>query len=244
MVVKFSNYQGSARKPLVKAIEEITGIKGTYIMKAPLQFAYVFENEGNDIILTKDGTLTADNWVIAKLESAGFTGEVEDDDSEAEIETADGDVITIEIPKNGMSDEKLQNLLKLAESKHRLITKALGTPLIINDGGDRVQFVFPFGEEDGIAQMYSQFAYGLFRYARKHQRVTATEKEVESEKFALRAFMVKLGMNGAEFGACRKWFCRNLSGNASFTTNAKYTEMQESRRKTGNTGETGGNSDE
>jgi len=231
MTVKFKDYQGSARKPLVKAIEDITGIKGVYTMKAPLQFAYVFDNEGNDLILAKDGTLTADNWLVGKLERAGFIGEVEGGE-EAEVETTEGDTITIEIPKNGsMSDEKMQNLLKLAESKHRLLTKALGTPLIINDGGDTVQFVFPYSEDVGIAQMYSQLAAAMVRYIKKHQRVTAVEKEVESEKFALRAWMVKLGMNGAEYGACRKWFCRNLSGNASFANNAKYTEMQESRRK-------------
>jgi hypothetical protein len=252
MIVKFNDYQGKERKPLVMAIEDITGLKGVYTMKAPTQFAYVFDNEGDYIILAKDGTLTADNWVITKLEQAGFVGEIEGDDgeveeiteTESESETAEiaedapdesaiaEDTITIEIPKQGsLSDEKLQNLLKLAESKHTLITKALGKPLIIQDGGENVQFVFPYNEEVGIAQIYSQLAYAMTRYVKKHQRVTATEKEVESEKFALRAWMVKLGMNGAEYGACRKWFMRNLSGNASFSSNAKYTEMQDSRRK-------------
>jgi hypothetical protein len=142
------------------------------------------------------------------------------------------DTITIEIPKQGsLSDEKLQNLLKLSESKHTLITKALGRPLIINDNGESVQFVFPYNEEVGIANIYSQLAYAMVRYIKKHQRVTAVEKEVESEKFALRAWMVKLGMNGGEYSATRKWFCRNLSGNASFSSNAKYAEMQNSRRK-------------
>jgi hypothetical protein len=47
----------------------------------------------------------------------------------------------------------------------------------------------------------------------------ATERDVESEKFALRTFLVRLGMSGAEFGAARKWLCRNLSGNASFPNN-------------------------
>ena len=242
MIVKFNDYQGKERKPLVMAIEDITGIKGVYTMKAPTQFAYVFDNEGDYIILAKDGTLTADNWVVAKLEQAGFVGEIESDDGEVEevvkdeSEAAESaiaeDTITIEIPKQGsLSDEKLQNLLKLAESKHTLITKALGRPLIIQDGGENVQFVFPFIDEFGIANIYSQLAYAMVRYVKKHQRVTAVEKEVESEKFALRAWMVKLGMNGAEYSACRKWFMRNLSGNASFSSNAKYTEMQESRRK-------------
>lgn len=223
MVVKFTNYQGANRKPLVKAIEEITGLKGQYTMKAPTQFAYIFENERATFILAKDGTLTIDGEVVTRLEEAGFTGEVEKDD---------GDTITIEIPKNGtMSDEKVQNLLRLAESRHRLFTKALGRPLIINDAGNTVQFVFPFTDEVGIGGIYAQLAHAMVRYVKKHSRVTAVEREVTSEKFSMRTFLLKLGMIGSQYSDCRKWFCRNLSGNASFATDEKYVEMQNSRRK-------------
>ena len=293
MIVKFNDYQGKERKPLIQAIDTITNTKGQYSM-SPKQYCYTW---GDDIVLEKDGTLTATKEIVELLGGMDFEYEVIEDEivvevpetkkrkskkgimntivdelnangvqcsrlhrnptiidnsgrehsldgkfvtatdySEVAAETAESaiaeDTITIEIPKQGsLSDEKMQNLLKLAESKHTLITKALGRPLIIQDGGENVHFVFPYNEEVGIANIYSQLAYAMTRYVKKHQRVTAVEKEVESEKFALRAWMVKLGMNGAEYSATRKWFCRNLSGNASHASNAKYAEMQNSRRK-------------
>ena len=229
MQVKFNDYQGKERKPLVKAIERITETKSTYCM-SPTRYCYSF----GEITLEYDGTLTANNDLITKLSEAGFIGEIMD--SEEVEAVTDSDTIAIEIPKNGMSDEKMQNLLKLAESKHTLITKALGIPLQINDNGETAQFVFPFDSEDGLAQIYSQFAYGLFRYARKHQRVTAVEREVESEKFSMRTYLLKIGMIGGEYSACRRYFMRNLSGNASFATDAKYEAMQASRRKTSGEG--------
>jgi len=100
--------------------------------------------------------------------------------------------------------------------------------------------VFPFSDETGIGEIYGQLAAVMVRYVKKHQRVNAMEREVESEKFSMRTFLVKLGMKGKEYSAARKWFCRNLSGNASFSSNEKYTAMQKSRRKFPET-EDGGN---
>jgi hypothetical protein len=148
------------------------------------------------------------------------------------------DSFSVEIPKNGITDAQFENLLKLADSRRSLIAKCLGRPLEIKDSGENLQFIFPYSTETGIGEIYSQLAAAMVKYVKKHQRVTATEKAVESEKFAMRTFLVKLGMNGAEFSAARKWYSRNLDGNASFAVNAKYTAMQESRRN--NNGAEGG----
>ena len=88
-------------------------------------------------------------------------------------------------------------------------------------------------EETGVGIIYSQLSTAFVNYTKKHQRVTAAEREVESEKFAMRTFLVRLGMNGGEFSAARKWLCRNLSGNASFPNDASYAAMQASRRNGG-----------
>ena len=247
MKVLFSDYKGKERKPLVKAIEEITKTKAKYSM-SPVSYAYIFierQTFQDSLALEHNGTLHADKETIEALAKAGFIGEIEGEADSADVFQEEGDNITIEIPKNGtMSDEKMTNLLKLAESRHTLLTKALGSPLVIQDGGDTVRFVFPYSEEVGIGEIYSQFAYGLFRYARKHQRVTAVEREVESEKFSMRTYLLKIGMIGGEYSACRRYFMRNLSGNASFATNAKYEEMQASRRKIPDTTETTESEDE
>jgi hypothetical protein len=231
MFVKFNEYQGSNRKPLVKAIEGILHMKGEYSLKGTARYAYTFTHEGRAFELDRDGILTADSWLIAQLAEAGFKGEVGGD--EVELET-DGDTITIEIPKSElMTDDKIQNLLNLVNCRHGLITKALGTPLVINDTGETIQFVYPFyeSEDDGLGEIYSQFSYCLLKHARKSSRINGEERgDITSEKFHMRTFLLKIGMIGSEYSACRKWFMRNLSGNPCFATDEKYSEMQETRR--------------
>ena len=141
------------------------------------------------------------------------------------------------IPKNGLTDVQMQNLLKLIESKRTLLTKALGRPLTVHDKGETLQFLYPYSAEAGVGILYSQLSTAFVHHAQKHQRVTAAEREVESEKFAMRTFLVRLGLNGKEFSAARKWLCRNLSGNASFPSNASYAALKASRKNGGQTDE-------
>lgn len=156
---------------------------------------------------------------------------------QAELSEPDYGAFEVEIPKNGLTDAHVQNILKLAESKRTLLTKALGIPLTINDKGETLQFLYPYSEEAGVGIIYSQLSTAFVNHVKKHQKVTAAEREVESEKFAMRTFLVRLGMNGGEFMAARKWLCRNLSGNASFPNDASYAAMQASRRNGGQTDE-------
>ena len=50
--------------------------------------------------------------------------------------------------------------------------------------------------------------------------VVATEKPVESEKFAFRVWLLRLGFNGAEYKAQRATLLKNLSGPAAFPNQA------------------------
>ena len=143
----------------------------------------------------------------------------------------------VELPKNGLTDAQMENIKRLVDSKRTLLTKALGRPIKVKDTGENIQFIYPYSEDTGVGIIYSQLSTAFVKHVKKHNRVTATERDVESEKFALRTFLVRLGMSGAEFGAARKWLCRNLSGNASFPNNASYAAMQASRRNGGQTNE-------
>ena len=147
------------------------------------------------------------------------------------------DTFVIEIPKIDLTDGQVQNLHKLIASKSTLLTKALGQPLTVKDTDEVLQFEYPFTEDIGVGIIYSQLSTALVNYVRKHQRITASERQVDSEKFGMRTFMVKLGMNGKEYSSARKWLCRNLSGNASFSSNASYAAMQSNRRNGGQTDE-------
>ena len=46
--------------------------------------------------------------------------------------------------------------------------------------------------------------------------MSATEQEVENEKYAFRCFLLRLGFIGAEYKNALKILLRNLSGNAAF----------------------------
>lgn len=145
--------------------------------------------------------------------------------------------IVIEIPKNGMTGAQVQNIFKLIERKRMLLAKALGRPLTVEDTEDTLLFQYPYSEENGVGIIYSQLTAALVNHVKKHQRVLSEERPIKSEKFSMRTFTVRLGMNGEEYSAARKWLCRNLSGNASFSNDSSYAALKSGRRIGGQTDE-------
>ncbi|MCL1866230.1 MAG: hypothetical protein FWF82_02350 [Oscillospiraceae bacterium] len=222
------NVSGAERKPLVKAIGEFLGEKPMYqgVPSMAYRIGEVHVSRMGEIT----GAITPE--LVQALSSAGFTAENADKIETPEVAESDNgaDTITVELLKDDMTDDKVQNVLKLAESRHSLITKSLGSPLIVNDTGDTLQFVFPHSDEVGIANVYGQFAAALTEYGKKCKRVSGSEKETKSEKFTMRTFLLKFGMIGSEYSACRKYFMRNLTGNACFSDNTKYTAHCENRK--------------
>ena len=71
------------------------------------------------------------------------------------------------------------------------------------------------------AQAYMSFIAELSRMAKEAKRVTATETEVESEKYAFRCFLLRLGFIGSDSKAQRKILMKRLSGTAAFPNKAK-----------------------
>ena len=126
------------------------------------------------------------------------------------------DTLEIEVSKNGMTDIQVQNLMKLVGSKRSLLAKALGKPLEIKDSGESLLFEFPYDNNTGAGNIYAQFATALMRFAIKQQRINATENKSSNDKFSLRTFLVRLGMNGREYAAARKYLLRNLSGSSAY----------------------------
>jgi hypothetical protein len=73
----------------------------------------------------------------------------------------------------------------------------------------------------------------LSKMAKEATRVTATEKEVESEKYAFRGFLLRLGFIGADSKAQRKILLKNLSGSAAFPNKEKadaFSAAQKAKR--------------
>lgn len=247
------NVTGTTRKELVGIIGNTVGMKPVY--KFMPTCAYVISN----ITVEKDGTMVWDERtdadtierVMTALAAAGFTAEVEAEDAPAaedapeaadEADTAaetapveETDGLTVSLPKDGFTEASIENLRKLVESKATLIKKALGADRItIDTDGDKVSFpwwdTLPESEE---TQAYMSFIAELCRMAKEAKRVTATETEVESEKYAFRCFLLRLGFIGSDSKAQRKILMKRLSGTAAFPNKEKadaFSAAQKAKR--------------
>lgn len=130
--------------------------------------------------------------------------------------------LTINLPLDGFNPDSLDRLQKLIDSKASLIRKALGADrLTIQavDGMVRLPWWDELPEPDET-EAYMAFAAALGEMAKKQKRVTATEREVESEKYAFRCLLLRLGFIGEQFKAHRKQLMKNLSGVAAFANQA------------------------
>ena len=57
--------------------------------------------------------------------------------------------------------------------------------------------------------------------------MTATEKEVDNEKYAFRCFLLRLGFIGAEYKVERKILLKNLTGSSAFKNGGVDHEISE-----------------
>jgi hypothetical protein len=275
MKTKF-NLQGSERKPLVKAIEELTGRKGKYTMSGDMKYAFDF---GGGLALHRDGTLVGEGGMfglLTGLAERGFTGETEDaepkyrDEEEAaggdrtdredrdEFGNWDGDptpaylqempeqraddvpkadTLTVEFPLVGFNPETLDNLTKMVTAKEALIKAALGADdLPIQVTNDTVKFPWftladPSHAAAGVpippaewGGCYVQFVFALCKTAKEKKRVTAKERGLaDNPKYAMRCWLLSLGLIGDEYKNARKLLLANLDGNSSFKGGSRPT---------------------
>ena len=223
------NVTGNERKALVAAIAELTGEKAIY------KFMPTCAYEIGDITVDKEGGVTCEDAdklerIIHNLIADGFTPEdaeeIESTEEEATAEEADknGTGLTVSVPLDKAAVGNLTNLLTAKES---LIKKALG----INDLGIEVTedvISFPwFSEmpEPDAVKAYTHFIAALCKMSRDLKRASATEKDVDNEKYAFRCFLLRLGFIGNEYKAERKILLKNLSGNSSWKNGAPEKEV-------------------
>ena len=222
------NVTGNDRKALVTAIENLTGDKAAY-MRMPT-CAY----EIGDITVDKEGGVTCEDAdkltrIIESLLADGFTPEdaeeVESIDEEITAENDDEATgLTVSLPLDKVAVGNLTNLLTAKES---LIKKALGIDdLGIEVTEDTVSFPwFPEMPEPEAVKAYTHFSAALGKMSRDLKRISATEKEVDNEKYAFRCFLLRLGFIGNEYKAERKILLKNLSGNSSWKNGAPEKEV-------------------
>jgi len=235
MQIKY-NVTGDRRKALVAVMRDVLQDTTRYLGAPSFAFqvgAYTVDKNGT--VICPDGTDEAQiEMLIRELAHDGFIGErvgeaakpaepktVEPDQLKKETpRTFDPDRLAVELPKDGMTPTAMENLRRLVASKATLLKKALDTDsLPITEHADRIEFgCFRTTDDQAEIAAYYQLVQGICELARTQKRVSATEQEVENEKYAFRCFLLRLGFIGSEYKEARKILLRNLSGNAAFRT--------------------------
>ena len=192
------NVKGDRRKQLVKALEEILGVKSEY-MGVP-----TFADSIGRVMVDRAGTVTSEgtstdvfhNLAIALslrgfvpeggLEQAGIRVEgdkVEITDSAANS-TNKVDLLEIQMPREMFIEKGIENLKKLIHAKGNLIKKAIGTDkLPINTSDETIGFPwFPLKGDAGEVENHEKFIEALCRMAINQKRVTAKAVISENEK--------------------------------------------------------------
>ena len=235
MQIKY-NVTGDRRKALVAVMRDVLQDATRYLGAPSFAFqvgAYAVDKNGT--VTCPDGAdSTQIDMLIRELAHDGFIGErvgeaakpaepkaIEPDQQKEETpHAAEPDRLAIELPKDGITPTAMENLRRLVASKATLLKKALATDsLPITEHSDRIEFGWfrPTDDQTEIAAYY-QLVQGLCELARTQKRVSATEQEVENEKYAFRCFLLRLGFIGSEYKEARKILLKNLSGNAAFRT--------------------------
>ena len=256
------NVAGDERKKLVKAVGAYTQVTPEYLGVPSFAFRI------DEMIIDKDGILIIEGGMepeklqefLKYLEEKGFhttvaaTEDVPTEDvptepaAQAEYEmepedtpTEEPTLLTIEVPRDGFTEESIINLQKIIDSKASLLRKALGTDdLSVQISEDRIAFSWFHIEDPANTSAYAHLVSALCQMAQKAKRVTAKEKPVESEKYAMRIWLQRLGFGGSEFKEERALLLKNLSGTSAFKNQAEAEAFNEKlKAKRANKAESG-----
>ena len=216
------NVTGPERKTLVAAISHELNAPTNYL-GAPT-FAY----EVGGYHIDKTGTVTGEDnrELVANLcglhSFKAVTEEYDELATGPESSTYQADLsdrLTIEIPLDGFTPEKLDNLSKLVNAKAPLLKASIGTDdLPIKQTADTLQFPWFKGTIDAEhTEAYATLISLLCETAIEKKRITAREKDIDGNpKYAMRCFLLSLGFIGDEYKAARKILLSRLEGNSSW----------------------------
>jgi len=226
------NCTGTTRKDLVKAISAIAGEDAKYL-GAP-SFAY----QVGPYHVDKDGAVSrgaqadpaATEQLIAELREVGFTAaNAPEVAAEAAAEPATEDFGCVAMPRSTFTESALDNIQKLTDAKAHLIKKSLGVETLPIEIGEET-VTFPWIRADATPEQIgacTKLIAAMCEMARKQKRVTAKEKPAESDKYAFRCFLLRLGFIGDEFKAERKILLANLSGSSAFKSGSRKADQAE-----------------
>ena len=247
------NVAGDERKKLVKAVGSYKQVTPEYLGVPSFAFRIdemIIDKDG--ILVIEDGMeLDKLEEFLKYLEEKGFhttvpavqttdatepTDDVPTDDAiattecetENRMEIEEPTLLTVEVPRNGFTEESIANLQKIIDSKASLLRKALGTDdLSVQISEDRIAFPWFHIKDPASTSAYTHLVSALCQMAQKAKRVTAVERSVESEKYSMRIWLQRLGFGGSEFKEERAILLKNLSGTSAFKNQADADAFNE-----------------
>ena len=248
MIITF-DLGGRTRKELVKAISEITGERAVYKFMPTSAFEIGFftvTREGRLEFPDRSDTEIVEQ-VLEGLSERGYTmissyydnGEsamiLEDEksaetatqpDRKATVENNGIDRFSISMSRDFFDERTLNKLDRTIENKGELFKMAFKTDdLSYKVTDDRVIFDwFPFSGESGEGLAYSSFIDLLTKSLKEQKRVNASKAQTENPKFAMRVYLIKLGMVGDEYKQTRKILLRHLAGSSAFRKGVPHNE--------------------
>ena len=173
---------------------------------------------------------------------------------------AAGAMCTITLPLVGHVPNSLLNLVNMIRSRAGLLSKATGgnfsctmeLPQMLATINDMPTFLKTLDEhkeelvglsitEAGIAftgfpatpdntTVFMQLATLMNRMALMTKRVIPKPVTADNEKYIFRIWLIRIGMNGAEYAEARKVLLAPLAGNAAFKDQAMQERWKEKRR--------------
>ncbi len=184
-------------------------------------YGMYFTHNGRDIY-TKRGESehsTIFAMVGEMFEAVDIPEDKEPDIIETALVAEETDRLAIEYPLEGFTPESRINLEKLVDSKATLIKMALEIDeLTIEEAENSLRFAwFPANNDGDVVNGYAQFISALCDTAKKKKRIVAKPKSsFENPRFAMRVWLISLGLVGKDFELCRKLLMCGLSGNSGY----------------------------
>ena len=228
------NCTGTARKDLVKVLSTITGEAAKY-QGAPTfayQVGYISVDKSGNLHMNDHADPDLVQALIDQLNERGFqhTAFSYDDPQPAPVmeeEPATEDFNRVIMNRSLFTDAALDNLQKLVDAKAHLIKKSLGVENLPIEVEEET-VTFPWVRTDATPEEFNacvKLIAAMCEMARKQKRVTAKEKPAESDKYAFRCFLLRLGFIGDEYKLERKILLANLSGSSAFKSGSRKADQ-------------------
>ena len=240
----------SNRKPLVKALEDATGMKRVYL--GPPSFTY----EVGEYSVLRDRLEIQDCDVNNKIIHSLIAKDLVEEQ---------GDVkgISFDFPMEGQTGKTLLNLVNMIRCRQMLLNQALGRPGAFHidekareklssaapeTAGDFILEVgklgaskfkgvtfennwihftgFPYTLDAETNRAYKDIAGLMCKAALESEHIKWKSDVVTNPKYSFRVWLIRLGMNGDEYKTTRQVLLSNLPGSAAFRTSEQAVSFK------------------